>query len=173
MTYEFVPFGGVEYFIYLAALLFARGMDMLSTRIATPNLISEGNPVAKWLGWRGGIIVNLIFSSALAVWPMPAIVTSVMSALVAARNFQSAWLMRTMGEERYAAHIHEQLVATKSGLFTFCIGAQSFLFALIGLAVALFTPVESIAFAVGCGIAGFGALNLFFSMLSLWRNRGG
>ena len=29
-------------------------MDFLSTWVATPNLVLEGNPIAKKLGWRWG-----------------------------------------------------------------------------------------------------------------------
>ncbi len=34
-------------------------MDFLSTWVATPNLVLEGNPIAKKLGWRWGIPLNL------------------------------------------------------------------------------------------------------------------
>jgi hypothetical protein len=55
---SFVPFGSFEYFMFLALLGFGRGMDFLSTWIATPNLVLEGNPLAKKLGWRGGLWLN-------------------------------------------------------------------------------------------------------------------
>ena len=47
---DFIPFDSQEYFMLLALLLFARGMDFLSTWVATPHLVLEGNPIAKWLG---------------------------------------------------------------------------------------------------------------------------
>ena len=84
-----IPFASRLYFIMLALLLFARGMDFLSTYIATPNLVLEGNPLAKRLGWRWGILANLALSFGLAFWPLPAIVICTTSVLVAARNFQS------------------------------------------------------------------------------------
>src|SRR5213078_1182824 len=93
-----IPFGSRWYFLMLALLIFARGMDILSTWIATPNLVLEGNPVAKILGWRWGLPINVGICLILAFWPLPAIVLSTTSLLVAARNFQSAWLMRSMGE---------------------------------------------------------------------------
>ena len=39
-------------------LLLARGVDFCSTWVATPNLVLEGNPIAKKLGWRWGILLN-------------------------------------------------------------------------------------------------------------------
>ena len=46
-----VPFASREYFIMLAILVFSRGMDFLSTWVATPHLVLEGNPVG---GVEGG-----------------------------------------------------------------------------------------------------------------------
>lgn len=76
-------------------------MDFLSTWIATPNMVLEGNPIAKRLGWKGGIPLNLALCFLFASWPMPAIIISTTSVLVAGRNFQAAWLMRSLGEQRY------------------------------------------------------------------------
>jgi hypothetical protein len=157
MTHEFVEIGSAEYFIYLAALLFARGMDLLSTWILMPTLVGEVNPVSKWLGWRGGIISSVVFSAVVAVWPMPAIIVSVLSVFVAARNFQGGWVIKS----------------ERPGAFVFCMASQSAIFGLVGGAVMLFAGVISIPFAIGAGMVCFGVANLFFSMLSLWRNRGG
>jgi len=97
---ESIPFGSRDYFIFFALLLFSRGMDFLSTWIATPHLVLEGNPIAKWLGWKWGAVVNVVLVVTLAMWPLSALVISTASVLVAARNFQSAWLMRTRGKMR-------------------------------------------------------------------------
>src|SRR5205823_12789987 len=98
---DFLIFGSKGYCLMLLALFFSRGMDILSTWVATPNLVLEGNPVAKLLGWRWGILVNIVFCFAVAFSAVTGIAISTMSLLVAARNFQSAWLMRSMGEENY------------------------------------------------------------------------
>ena len=98
---DFLPFPSRDYFLMLALLIVCRGMDILSTWVATPNLVLEGNPIAKKLGWRWGLPINLGFALILAFWPLPAIVISTTSVLVAARNFQSAWLMRSLGEQAY------------------------------------------------------------------------
>jgi len=73
---DLVPFGSRLYVVLLLLLLVARGMDFLSTWIATPNMVLEGNPVAKKLGWKWGIPVNLAFCVGFAFWPLPAIVIS-------------------------------------------------------------------------------------------------
>ena len=81
-----VPFASGAYFVALTLLVFARGMDFLSTWVATPNLMLEGNPIAKKLGWKWGAVVNALFCGTFAVWPLPAVVISTTSVLVAARN---------------------------------------------------------------------------------------
>src|ERR1044071_2650143 len=96
-----VPFASREYFVFLAILVFSRGADFLSTWVATPHLKLEGNPIAKWLGWKWGSVVNIGMVVSIAMWPLSAIVVTTASLLVAARNFQSAWMMRSMGEEAY------------------------------------------------------------------------
>lgn len=51
---DFVSFGSRDYLITLGLLVFARGMDFLSTWFATPTLALEANPLAKRLGWKWG-----------------------------------------------------------------------------------------------------------------------
>ena len=72
-------FGSVEYLAFLLLLLFSRGMDFLSTWIATPNLILEANPIARKLRWKWGIPVNLALCLAFARWPLTAIIISTTS----------------------------------------------------------------------------------------------
>jgi hypothetical protein len=171
MMEDFVPFGSRAYFVLLAILAFARGMDFLSTWVATPNLVLEGNPIAKKLGWRGGLIFNIIFCVAVSIWPLPSIMMSTMSLLVAARNFQNAWLMRSMGESPYAIWMHERLTSSHPALFILCIGGQSLLTAIVGAPLMLFAPEQSVVFAIGSGICGYAIAVFFFSVLSMWRIR--
>src|ERR1700689_4460977 len=98
MSGDMLSFGSRNYLLMLALLLFGRGSDFLSTWVATPHLVLEGNPLAKKLGWKWGVPLNVVLSFLFAFWPMPAIVISTSSVLVAARNFQQAWLMRSLGE---------------------------------------------------------------------------
>src|SRR3954470_13508785 len=117
---DFIRFGSRDYFLMVLLLAFARGMDFLSTWIATPNLVLEGNPVAKFLGWRWGAFLNVGICFGMALWPASAIAVSTMSVLVAARNFQSAWLMRTMGEERYRDWYVARILETPITLYLIC-----------------------------------------------------
>src|SRR6266702_3963375 len=105
----------------------SRGADFLSTWIATPNMVLEGNPLAKMLGWKWGSLTNLVMCGVLAAWPIAAIMIGTTSVLVAARNFQVAWLMRSLGEENYRDWYVERLRQTGLPLYLFCLLVQPLL----------------------------------------------
>jgi hypothetical protein len=171
MMDELVPFGSRPYLMLLSLLCFSRAMDFLSTWVATPNLVLEGNPLAKWLGWKLGPVINLILCFTLAFWPLVAIIIITNSLLVAARNFQSAWLMRSMGEVYYREWYIERMCHTSLPLYLLCLLGQTLLTASVGAALMLFSPFPSIPSAIGLGVIAYALTVLFYTSLSLWRIR--
>jgi hypothetical protein len=160
------------YLAMLGVLALGRGMDMLSTRIATPRMTLEANPIARFLGWRWGLVVNVALCLVMAASPLPAILIATNSLLIASRNFQSAWLMRTMGEARYRCFIAEQLAQTPWGLFVFCVAGQASLVALIGAALIFYSGGLLVPFAVGAGMITYGvAVTIYTLMAGWWRRR--
>src|SRR5947208_1919841 len=149
---DFVPFGSRIYELVFLLLIVARGLDILSTWVATPNLVLEGNPIAKKLGWSWNIVISVVMSIAFAFWPLPAIVISTTSVLVAARNFQSAWLMRSLGERAYGDWHLDRIQETSVTLYLSCLFAQTSLVAAVGGAVVYFSGREWVGWAVGAGI---------------------
>jgi hypothetical protein len=171
MTGDFFPFGSRHYVVMFVLLLFARGMDFLSTWVATPNLVLEGNPLAKKLGWKWGGLVNLALCVAFAFWPLTAIIVITAALLVAAHNFHSAWLMRSMGEEAYRDWFSARIAETRLPFYLACLLGETVLTGVIGGALILFSEMDSIAFAIGFGIVAYSAIVLFYTLLSLWRLR--
>jgi hypothetical protein len=168
---DLVPFASRTYGICFVLLLAARGMDFFSTWIATPNLVLEGNPIAKRLGWRWGIPLNLAACFALAFWPVSAIAVSTTSALVAARNFQSAWLMRSLGEERYRDWHVARIQETRITLYLLCLAGNTLLTAAVGGAVIYFSEWTVILFAIGLGIIAYALAVAVYTLLAVWRLR--
>src|SRR6266849_5278682 len=172
---DFLPFLSRYYLLTLGLLVVSRGMDMLSTWVATPNLVLEGNPIAKKLGWRWGLPINLAVCLALAFWPLPAIVISTTSVLVAARNFQSAWLMRSLGEQAYRDWHVERIQETRITLYLFCLAGNTVLTAGVGAAVIYFSlnafNVVLVPFAIGVGIIAYAGAVAFYTLLAIWRLR--
>ncbi len=164
-----VPFAGRDYCLCLCLLVFARGMDFLSTWIATPNLVLEGNPLAKKLGWRWGLLLNIVLVGVLALWPLSAIVVATASVLVAARNFQSAWLMHSLGEETYRQWHVERVRETRVTLYLFCLAGNTLLTAGIGGALIYFSHLRLVPFAIGTGIVAYAVAVAFYTLLAIWR----
>jgi hypothetical protein len=168
---DLVPFGGPAYRVFFALLLFCRAMDFLSTWIATPNLVLEANPIARKLGWKWGIAVNLALCAGFALYPLVAIVVATTSLLVAARNFQSAWLMRSFGEHAYRFWMAERLDEAGGALYLVCVAAQALLTAAVGAALMVFGSDRLVPFGVGLGIVGYAVAVAFYTSLAAWRSR--
>jgi hypothetical protein len=168
---EFIPFASRNYALLFLLLIVSRGMDFLSTWVATPNMLLEGNPIAKKLGWKWGILLNFALCLGFAFWPLPAIVISTTSALVASRNFQSAWLMRSLGEESYRDWHIERVQETSVTLYLFCLFAQTALTAGVGTAVIYFSEWRLVPLAIGLGIVAYALAVAFYTLLGIWRMR--
>ena len=165
------PFASREYCLLLLLLVFARGMDFLSTWIATPNLVLEGNPLAKKLGWKWGLALNVVLCGALAAWPLSAIVVATASVLVAARNFQSAWLMHSLGEEMYRQWHVERVQETRITVYLLCLAGNTLLTAGVGAALIYFSNLRLVPFAIGMGMVAYAVAVAFYTLLAIWRIR--
>ena len=166
-----VTFASRDYCLYLLLLIFARGMDFLSTWIATPNLVLEGNPLAKKLGWKWGVALNVVLCVALAAWPLSAIVVATASVLVAARNFQSAWLMHSLGEEIYRQWHVERVRETRITIYLLCLAGNTLLTAGVGTTLIYFSDVRRVPFAIGMGMVAYAVAVAFYTLLAIWRIR--
>jgi hypothetical protein len=168
---DLIRFGSRDYYLMALLLAFSRGMDFLSTWVATPNLVLEGNPIAKKLGWRWGAVMNIGICIGMAFWPVTAIAISTTSVLVAARNFQSAWLMRSMGEENYRNWHVSRIQETRITLYLSCLAGNTLLTAGVGVAVMYFSNLYLVPLAIGMGIITYAIAVAFYSLLGVWRLR--
>ncbi len=171
MNGDVLSFASRGYFLLFSLLLFARGMDFLSTWVATPSLMLEGNPLARKLGWKWGALANVALCVVFAFWPLTAIIVITAGVLVAAHNFHSAWLMRSMGEAGYRVWFLARMDQTPRSLFFACLCGETLLTALPGVALICLGEPDSIPFAIGYGIVGYAGIVLFYTSLSLWRLR--
>src|ERR1035438_3627643 len=162
-----IPFASRGYFLMLALLVFSRGMDFLSTWVATPNLALEGNPIAKKLGWKWGLLLNGMVVVVLALWPLSAIVITTASVLVAARNFQSAWLMRSLGEDAYREWHVQRIRETRVTLHLFCLAGNTLLTAIVGAVLIGFSGMRLVPFAIGMGMVAYALAVALYSLLAI------
>jgi hypothetical protein len=171
MNGDALAFGSSPYLRMMGLLVFGRAADFFSTWLATPNLLLEGNPLAKKLGWKFGALANLALCLGLAFWPATALAAATASLLVAAHNFHLAWLMRSMGEEAFRQWFVERMAESRLPLFLTCLLGETGATGLVGAGLLYWAPEDSRAFAIGCGIVAYAFIVLFYTALSLWRLR--
>ena len=161
--------GSPEYGLLVVLELFGRGMDLLSTWVATPTLQLEANPIARRLGWKGGLLISLGVALITGCLPIAAISIATTSVLVAARNFQNAWIIRSMGELEYRAWLRARYLAAQPGVFRLCLVLQCALLALPGIALMMFSAGRLVPFAVGFGVLVYALAVLVFTGRAMRR----
>ena len=142
---------------------------MFSTWLATPNMVLEGNPIAKALGWRWGLPINALICFIMAFWALPAVVFSTTSTLVAARNFQSAWLMRSLGEQVYRDWHVQRMQETPITLYLLCLAGNTLLTSAVGAALIYFSDMNLVPFGIGVGIVAYGVAVAVFTLMGMLR----
>lgn len=125
-----------------AALFVGRLADILSTRLGTPNLRLEANPLVRKLGWPfawSTLLLSLVPYAEPwgAVVAVPLIVASF---FVAAQNLSRAWMMRAVGEQEYLAFSRRAFAKARPAVVYGSIAGSSALIAGVGLLLALFYP---------------------------------
>jgi len=94
--------------------------------------------------------------------------------LVAARNFQTAWLMRSLGEDAYREWHVQRVRETRVTLHLFCLAGNTLLTAAVGAVLIYFSHPETgkwelVPFAVGMGMIAYAIAVAFYSLLAIWR----
>lgn len=123
-------------------VLLARIGDLGSTYLATPSLRFEANPIARRLGWPYAFATLAI--AAIAFVPDVgigcAVIVLVISLLVTGKNLGGAWLVRALGEERYAEILGEALARTPAWRILVVTLASGACVAAVGWLLLVFCP---------------------------------
>jgi len=151
-----------------AALFAARLADVVSTRLATPKLRLEANPVVRKLGWPfAWATLGVCVLPYVAEWGWaPALAITVTSLQVSASNFSRLPFSRTLGEEAYAELLERVHARAPRRLIYGCIAASSALITSAGALLLLFypNPAEP-AYYFAVGMIGYGlAIAVHFSL---------
>jgi hypothetical protein len=159
----------------LAALLFlARLADVISTRLVTPTLRLEGNPLVRLLGWPFAYATLLV--ALVAYLPRGgtavALVGIVLSLLVAAGNLSRLWSVRVQGEELARASAQRLMAAATPGALYGSIFASAALIAAVALLLFAFYPnPDEWAHSFAWGILLYAVANAVYGGLSAYRAR--
>jgi len=127
----------------LAATLFAaRLADILSTRVASPRLQLEANPIVRRLGWpfAWSTLGVCLVAYAPGYGPAIAVPAIVVSLFVAGGNLSRGWAMRALGEQAYRAHLQAAVSAARPAYVYVTIAGGSGLVAAVGALLLAFYP---------------------------------
>jgi hypothetical protein len=133
-----------------AAVLVGRLGDIVSTRLATPTLALEANPVARRLGWPlawASLLVCLV----TYYDPGLGILAAVTSFFVSGSNFSRVWIMRALGEREYLEIIHRAARRTTLRAMVGFVLASACAFLIPGVALCAFSD-EPLTMYFGLGI---------------------
>ncbi len=97
---DFLLFGAGFTHLLAAIVLLSRVADIVSTRLASPRLALEANPIARRFGWP--FIYATLLVALLPYWNLGlGLAVAAISFLVAASNFSVGWVARGMGEDTH------------------------------------------------------------------------
>ena len=123
-------------------LLIARVADIASTRLATPSLTLEANPVVRKLGWPfAWATLPVCFVAYLPGYgPAVAVLAIVISLLVAGSNFSRGWAARALGESEARAHLLRVFSVARPSYVYLSIATGSVLVGALGGLMLIFYP---------------------------------
>lgn len=151
-------------------LLISRLGDVLSTRLVTPTMALEANPIMRRLGWPFAWATLLI--CLLPYWNTAlALVALVPSLLVSSANLSKLWLVRALGEREYAELLRRAVTRSRLSHALMATAASS-CFLLLTAAVLWFLspdPERDWGYWFALGMALYGAVVWLYGSLALRR----
>ena len=137
-----------------AGVLLARGADLGSTYLATPNLVLEANDLVRRFRWPFAF-ATLALCFVPYLNPGFGIIVLVTSLFVSAGNLRQVWLARAVGESEYLAFL--RAAAARSTRFA-VLGSMLGSALLVGFAGAVmlfFYPTPSWGRSIAFGVLGY------------------
>jgi len=127
-----------QYVINILISIIGRSLDILSTRYVSKELKLETNKLAKRIGWKGMILMQIpiivlgaldfYFSFFILWW----------SILLFANNIEGSWYIREAGEEQYQQEIKSQVKKSKAWKIIFSEFSNILKFTLSGIFILIF-----------------------------------
>ena len=127
-----------QYLINLFIVIIGRALDILSTRYVTKELKLETNKLARKLGWKGMILIQipLIIIGSLDFYF--AFFIFVWSLFLFANNIQGSWYVREIGEDKYQEELKKRVKNSKAWKIIFGELSNLLTFTLAGIFILVF-----------------------------------
>lgn len=131
----------VEWYQYLLnafIVIIGRLLDILSTRYVSKELKLETNKLARRIGWKGVILMQIpiIILGSLDVYL--AFFIFIWSLLLFANNIMGSWNIKQIGEEQYYEDLKSRLKETKSWQIILSETSYIFSFTITGILIIVF-----------------------------------
>jgi hypothetical protein len=127
-----------QYVINALIVIVGRFLDIFSTRYVTRELKLETNKLARKIGWKGIVFIqvpliilgslDLYFAFFIFFW----------SLLLFANNIEGSWYVKEVGEEKYQEELKEHIKNSKSWKVIFGEMSNFLTFSLSGLFIIIF-----------------------------------
>ncbi|TFG06317.1 MAG: hypothetical protein EU539_07990 [Promethearchaeota archaeon] len=127
-----------QYIINAIIVIIGRALDIISTRYVTKELKLETNKLARRLGWKGAIFLQipLIILGCLDFYF--ALFIFFWSLFLFANNIEGSWYIKEVGEENYKEEIKSHLKNSKTWKIIVGETSHIFTFSLSGLLILVF-----------------------------------
>ena len=102
-----------QYIINAVIVIFSRSLDILSTRYVTKELKLETNKLARKIGWKGMILMQIPTVVLGSLDFYIALFIFIWSLLLFANNIEGSWYVKETGEDRYQKELKTKLVKSK------------------------------------------------------------
>ncbi len=157
--------------------IIGRLLDILSTRYVTKELKLETNKIARKIGWRGMILMQIpiVILGSLDFYISFFILWS--SIFLFANNIEGSWYIREAGEEEYQKEIKSRLEKSKNWKIVFSEFSSILKFTLVGIFIIVFLFVFKdflalFLIALALIIQGvFGAIHSILYLLDLKQDK--
>ncbi|MFX0104313.1 MAG: hypothetical protein ACFE75_02340 [Candidatus Hodarchaeota archaeon] len=166
-----------QFFLNTLITVVGRLLDMLSTRYITKELKLETNKIARRLGWRGMILMQIpivilgaldFYLSFFILW---------WSIFLFANNIEGSWYIKQVGEEKYQKELKARLETSKTRKIIISELSSVLKFTLAGIFIIIFLFVFNDLLAVflialALIIQGvFGTISSILFLLDLKRDK--
>jgi len=166
-----------QFFINAIIVIIGRLLDMLSTRYVTKELKLETNRIARKIGWKGMILMQIpiVILGALDFYLSLFILS--WSIFLFANNIEGSWYIKQAGEDEYQKEIKTRLETSKTWKIIFSEFSSFLKFTLAGTFIIIFLFVFNDLLAVflialALIIQGiFGTISSILYLLDLKRDK--
>jgi len=127
-----------QYFINFLIVIVGRSLDLISTRYVTKELKLETNKLARRVGWRGMILLQIPIVILGSIDFYFAFFIFIWSLYLFANNLEGSWYVKKVGEDAYQKELKNHVVNSKAWKIVLGEVSNLITFSLSGIFILIF-----------------------------------